>query len=103
MSKDELMVCLKKLGGTHGSMSRVCEDGQLLYSVLSGRDGQVHVSIRCGEDIVFARAEDVAYIGRTVKGLKVHLRCGDKNLVYLTLSSGRKERNLKETRSRKTG
>lgn len=90
MKAEELEAALGKAGCVKGSMSRVCETGEVLYMVVVGLDGKESVTVRCGGDCVLVAVEDVAYVGRTTQGLKVHVRGGSGGLACLTLGSGRK-------------
>ncbi len=89
MNTDEVMAGLERLGATLCGLGLGSGDGEVLYTLVPGREGDVSVVIRCGEDCVLARVEDVAYVGRTTKGLKVHLKgcCGSVSM--LTLGPGR--------------
>ncbi len=90
MSVEELMKSLKKAGGTFGAISTGCKEGEVLCTLVQGRDGEESIAVRCGCDCVFARIDDVAYLGRTSGGLKVHLKGPDGSIAYLTLSAGKK-------------
>ncbi len=98
MNVDEVMLSLEKLGGNMGPMDLVCEDGEVLYTLMSSNEGAMNVVIRCGGDCILVQVEDVAYIGRTSRGLKVHLRGANGMLSYLTLRAGRRELKPRQLR-----
>ncbi len=91
MDAEAVMVGLEKVGATLCGLSLGSGDGEVLYTLVPGREGDVSVVIRCGDDCVLARVEDVAYVGRTSRGLKVHLKCSSGSVTTLTLWQGRKK------------
>ena len=90
MRGEDLARDLERAGATLCGLGLSCGEGEVLYTLVRGRGGDVSVTIRCGEDCVLSAVEDVVYVGRTDRGLKVHLRGGGGSVSMLTLGAGRR-------------
>ncbi len=89
MRADELAVRLEQVGGLLCAPELPCEDGEILYTLMRGVDGDVVVSIRCGDEVLISPIADVSYIGRDAEGLEVVLTGESGILSTVKLRSGR--------------
>ncbi len=103
MKAEELALDLERAGALLCALGLSSDDGEVLYTLVRGRDGEVSVTIRCGEDCVLSAVEDVVYVGRTNRGLKVHLRGGSGSVSMLTLGPGRRKTDTPSRRRTKGG